>query len=174
MKYTVGQAAKLTNRAKSTISRELKDGRISFEKLEDGSYAIDASELRRVYPEAFDETGAPAVPKNTEAVPSFSNETWELRLELELLRERLAMEQQMHEGERQILLDQVADLRGRADADAEERRKLTAILIDMRTPTPVEPAAPAPVTLPLTGASSSPESGPLTGFWHRLVGNKGR
>ncbi|MGA8758112.1 MAG: hypothetical protein WB611_17595 [Stellaceae bacterium] len=40
-----------------------------------------------------------------------------------LLRERVAKA----EGERDLLLDQVADLRARLDREAEERRKLIAI-----------------------------------------------
>lgn len=43
--------------------------------------------------------------------------------DLMLLRERVAKA----EGERDLLLDQVADLRARLDREAEERRKLIAI-----------------------------------------------
>ena len=53
MKYTLGQAAKATNRSKGTISGDIKSGKLSAEKLENGSYAIDASELIRVYGEQF-------------------------------------------------------------------------------------------------------------------------
>lgn len=50
MKYTLGQAATVTGKAKGTISNAIKNGRISAEKNEDGSYSIDASELSRRFP----------------------------------------------------------------------------------------------------------------------------
>ena len=55
MSYTIGTAAKATGKAKSTISRDIKNGRISAEKQPDGSYLIDPSELHRVYPLNVDE-----------------------------------------------------------------------------------------------------------------------
>ena len=50
MKFTLGTAAKEVKKAKSTLSRDIKSGRISAEKQTNGSYLIDASELFRVYP----------------------------------------------------------------------------------------------------------------------------
>ena len=50
MKFTLGTAAKEVNKAKSTLSRDIKNGRISADKQLNGSYLIDASELFRVYP----------------------------------------------------------------------------------------------------------------------------
>jgi hypothetical protein len=50
--------------------------------------------------------------------------------DLMLLRERVAKA----EGERDLLLDQLADLRVRLDCEAEERRKLPAILTGPRVP----------------------------------------
>jgi hypothetical protein len=50
--------------------------------------------------------------------------------DLPTLRERLAKA----EAERDLLLDQVADLRTRLDLEAEERRRLTAVLTDRRAP----------------------------------------
>ena len=46
MKLTMGQAAKQVNCSKATLSRAIKEGRLSAEKREDGSYAIDPSELQ--------------------------------------------------------------------------------------------------------------------------------
>ena len=50
MRYTLGQAAKATGLSKMTILRALKSGRISGQKDETGSYAIDPAELHRVFP----------------------------------------------------------------------------------------------------------------------------
>ena len=50
MKYTLGEAAKASRKSKSTISKALKNGTISANKLDNGRFEIDASELFRVFP----------------------------------------------------------------------------------------------------------------------------
>ena len=47
MQLTLGQAAKQANVSKPTLSRAIKEGRISAAKREDGSYGIDPAELDR-------------------------------------------------------------------------------------------------------------------------------
>jgi hypothetical protein len=60
MKYTLNKAAKLSGRAKSTISKAIKDGRLSADKNSNGGYEIDGSELHRVFPfPVEDQTPAP-------------------------------------------------------------------------------------------------------------------
>lgn len=50
--FSVNQAAKETGKSPSTISRAIKSGKMTaYEKNEDGSYKIDASELFRVFPQ---------------------------------------------------------------------------------------------------------------------------
>ena len=46
---TLGEAAKMTGKSKPTISKAVKDGRLSGQKI-DGVYQIEVSELLRVYP----------------------------------------------------------------------------------------------------------------------------
>ena len=46
---TLNQAAKATNKSKSTIQHALKTGRLSGYKDSSGNYCIDTSELFRVY-----------------------------------------------------------------------------------------------------------------------------
>lgn len=48
MYLTLGQAAKQSGIGKATLSRYIKNGKISAQKQEDGSYRIDAAELDRV------------------------------------------------------------------------------------------------------------------------------
>jgi hypothetical protein len=48
--YTLGAAARATGKSKATISRAIKAGRLSAARSDDGGYAIDPSELSRVYP----------------------------------------------------------------------------------------------------------------------------
>jgi hypothetical protein len=50
MGYTLGQAAKACGKSKMTIARAIQAGRISASRTDTGSYAIDPSELHRVYP----------------------------------------------------------------------------------------------------------------------------
>ena len=45
---TLGEAAKMTGKSKPTISKAVKDGRLSGQKI-DGVYQIEVSELLRVY-----------------------------------------------------------------------------------------------------------------------------
>ena len=47
---TLGQAARLTGRGKTTLARAIKAGRLSATRSETGSYSIDAAELARVFP----------------------------------------------------------------------------------------------------------------------------
>lgn len=112
--YTLGQAARAADVSKTTIQRAIKSGRLSASRQEDGSYVIDPAELHRVFPSdghADSEMASLVTPSGT----------GELRVEIEMLRERLAEKD-----------DVIGDLRRRLDAEAEERRRLTALLTDQR------------------------------------------
>lgn len=50
MKFSANQAADETGKSLSTITRAIKNGKLSAQKNDDGSYSIDAAELFRVYP----------------------------------------------------------------------------------------------------------------------------
>lgn len=50
MGYTLGEAAKATGKAKTTIQRAVKSGKISASKSTSGAYDIEPSELHRVFP----------------------------------------------------------------------------------------------------------------------------
>ena len=49
MQHTLGTASKATGKSRSTILRAIKDGKISANKDHNGNYAIDPSELHRVF-----------------------------------------------------------------------------------------------------------------------------
>lgn len=51
-KLSQAQAARAARVSRTSIWRAVREGRISAERLEDGSLRIDASELLRVYPRA--------------------------------------------------------------------------------------------------------------------------
>jgi hypothetical protein len=50
MGYTLGEASKQTGKSKSTLSKAVKNGKLSATKLEDGSFSIEPVELFRVFP----------------------------------------------------------------------------------------------------------------------------
>lgn len=91
--YSLTQAAKATGKSKPTISKAIKTGRLSANKIGNG-YEIDAAELFRVYPKAPEK-----VPEQeTSGEPRVAL----LELEVRMLREQLDREQET-----------VTDLRGR-------------------------------------------------------------
>ena len=112
MSYTLGQAAKATGKAKSTVLRAIKNGVISAQKNPNGAYSIDPSELHRV----FDPTGSDQNTKNDAQPLVEQDET--LRLKLDLLEKERARE-------REQLEDTIADLRARLDRSEE---RVTALL----------------------------------------------
>jgi excisionase family DNA binding protein len=134
--FTLGEAAKQAGVSKPTLSKAIKEGRLSAEKQPDGSYRIQPAELFRVYP--------PETPRNRPSRSEFDeretgNENRLVAEQVTVLRERLAMLTDERERERQQLTDQIEDLRRRLDAESEarrlegeERRKLTAVLTDQR------------------------------------------
>ena len=137
--YSIGQAAKATGKSKSVIHTAIKKGTISATKNDDGTYAIDPSELHRVFPPASFQNGTEEpdsnVPERSE--PSdFSFENGRLKGEVDELRERMAGLDMQQDRERRQLTDQIEDLRRRLDQSEQERRdkdrQLTALLTDQR------------------------------------------
>jgi hypothetical protein len=110
MPYTLATAAKAAGRNKSTILRAIKAGTVSAARDAGGGWAIEPAELHRVYPAVAD-APANAGAGNGDAMTE--------------LRARLA--------DKDAVID---DLRRRLDAEAEERRRLTAIIADQRAPRP--------------------------------------
>lgn len=126
--YSMKQAADLAGRSKSTIHRDIRSGRISAARDDAGQLWIDASELLRVYPDA-DLSGRP------KTVPEPANVAL-LEMEVEHLRALLERERQA-----------TAELSKRLDAEADERRRLTSMLLQSASPQP-EATAPRPAWWP--------------------------
>jgi len=61
--FTLGQAAKQVGKSKPTISKAIKDGRLSAQKV-DGVYQIEPSELLRVF------SATPRIPLDTPVATS--------------------------------------------------------------------------------------------------------
>lgn len=88
MKLSLGQAAKEAQLSKSTISRAIKEGRLSADKNNNGSYSIDPSELFRVYPPKG-KTTVSATALIDEEQPLKRQQNNGLQKEIDMLRERL-------------------------------------------------------------------------------------
>lgn len=121
MGYTIGQAAKVTGKAKSTISKAIKKGRISATQNEGGNYDIDLSELHRMYPPVSNDETVQPVSNSTQANTDLLIEISELKTSLEITNQRIADKE-----------DVIDDLRRRLNEEAAERRKLTALITDQR------------------------------------------
>ena len=104
--FTLGDAAKQAGISKPTLSKAIKNGRLSAEKQSNGSYRIQPTELFRIFPSA-------------DRLASY---------QIAELQERLALLTAERERERHQLMDQIMDLRRRLDSEAEERRRLSLIL----------------------------------------------
>lgn len=111
-KLSLSQAAKLTEKSKSTINRAIKTGKLSASRHEDGSYSIDPAELARAF--------------NIEPLEGARRRDTEPD-ETRLL-ERIAMLEAMLSREREVS----ADLKEDRDR---WRQQATALLIDQRPAT---------------------------------------
>ncbi len=117
MVYTLGEAAKATGMSKATISKAIKNGRISAPKDETGTFKIDPSELHRVYPPTVS-SEQKETPTNTPAKADIDGTIRALQARLEAAQERLSDKDTV-----------IADLREDRDR---WRQQATALLEDQR------------------------------------------
>jgi len=117
MAYTLGEAAKATGKSKATISKAIKNGRISAHKDETGTFHIDPSELHRVYPPSTSSEQMDT-PEITIDMANNGGTIRELQARLEAAHERLSDKEAV-----------IADLREDRDR---WRQQATALLADQR------------------------------------------
>lgn len=114
MGYSLGQAAKVAGRSKTTIHRAIRSGKLSASRTDDGGWSIDPAELSRAYPG----TGNGSVPMERSVTAEWPDvELVQLRGERDRFR-ALAEERE----------ETIRDLRARLDTEGEERRRLIALL----------------------------------------------
>ena len=119
---TLGEASKLTGKSKPTISKAIKDGRISAEQRPDKSYQIEVSELLRVYP-ALPETDADTSIQTKAS--SKSNNSSVLEVEKKYLEEKVA--------DLEDRLQEMKEERNTAQTEARaDRARLGAMIEDQR------------------------------------------
>ena len=133
---TITQAARLVDLDKTTILRAIKSGKISATRENPGKpWLIDAAELARAYSMPADSAAiavldVPDAVQSTAEVPPRSAAA---EVEIRELRARLADKD-----------EQLRNLWQRFDAEAEERRRMTMILADLRTAPAAHAAAEPP------------------------------
>jgi hypothetical protein len=155
------QAARAVGKAKSTISKDVRRGRISATRNPDGSVSIDASELFRVYSPTLEQaTGTRTDHANDRQPPKTESGNG---FDREQLLERIAEQAATIRNLWQRLDTSEAERRAEAEGRREAERKLTAVLSDLRPAQPAAPAErpPAPaeatVTRPADGAPDASE-----------------
>jgi excisionase family DNA binding protein len=118
------QAAKAVGKSVPTVTRAIKNGKLSANKLDGGGYEIDPSELFRVWKAVTNSNSVtqPILERDTPREDSV------LRAKLEVMDDRLNDAQAT-----------IQDLRDRLDAESTERRSLTARITDQRQNTPEPP-----------------------------------
>ena len=119
MVYTLGEGAKATGKSKATISKAIKNGRVSARKDETGTFHIDPSELHRVYPPAAS-SEQKETHVNTPERTDIDGTIRELQARLEAAHERLSDKEAV-----------IADLREDRDR---WRQQASALLSDQRPP----------------------------------------
>jgi hypothetical protein len=126
--YNLAEAGKAIGVNRSTGLRAIRRGTISATRdPTTGGWLIEPTELHRVFPAVAPEGGVA-----TERNGGNAAELVELRVRLETTELRIREKD-----------EQIRNLWQRLDIEAEERRRLTALLSDRSTPPPAPPA-PAP------------------------------
>ncbi len=154
MEFTLSQAAREARVSKSTLSKALSTGRMSAERLPDGSFRIEASELFRVFPRRPVETEAGTVPEQarTPSEPPEADLAL-MRLRVQMLEDQLSRERELRDQERETSQETVTDLRRRLDRAEERVLALEAKPTEASSAT-VRSADPVTVVEPITSSAS--------------------
>jgi len=121
---TAGEGAKLVGKSVPTITRAIKNGKLSAKPRKPRGWIIEKSELFRAFDPITDKTN-----NNTSMLDD------ETSLKDNVLRIKLeAMEQRFNDAQATI-----EDLRTRLDTESMERRQLTAQITDQREKDPEPP-----------------------------------
>ncbi len=134
----MSQAAKAVRRARSTLNRDIANGKVSVSRTGTGQPYIELAELERAYGKVDLRT----VRTLTEAVPNGHDQTAERDSDPAILRRELDLLRQEREREREDAHQTIDDLRRRLESEAEERRRLTMVLADMRAKSDTASGAP--------------------------------
>jgi len=134
-KLSLNKAAVYAGVAKSTILEALKSNdlerKLSGEKNAKGHWQIDTAELDRVFKKTgSNQSGEP--PIDHQPTTQKSNLDSALATEVKMLREQIGQMETMHGREREILVDQIDDLKATAERQSAEHMQALAVLTDQR------------------------------------------
>ena len=121
---TLGQAARLSDTSKTTLTRAIKAGRLSAIRRDDGSYEIDPAELSRVYTVKVETPATGAVTGTVvhQATPERDpGDTLALRAEIEGLKAQLA-----------LMREHADDLKSQRDGWQNQAESAQRLLADQR------------------------------------------
>ena len=125
MRMNINQAAKVVGVARSTLYRDIQEGKVSVGKDGRGKPYVDVAELERAYGSVTLSDTSETVSSGQTGTPQKDKKDSALQREHDLLREQI-----------ELLRSERDDLRRRLDDETEERRaaqaKLTALLTDQR------------------------------------------
>ena len=124
MYFTLNQAAKETGKSKGTISRYLKNGKLSFIEKNDDGYKIDPAELFRVFPKKQGETRSMEHTETADEHPkvfSYEIENKYLHDKIKMLEEQLVKSEEREQS-----------LSVKLDTAQETLKSQTLLLTDMR------------------------------------------
>ncbi|RUQ34617.1 MAG: hypothetical protein EKK71_16000 [Candidatus Competibacteraceae bacterium] len=123
MRMNINQAAKAVGVARSTLYRDIQEGKVSVGKDGRGKPYVDVAELERAYGSVTLSDTSETVSIGQTRTPQKDKKDSALQREHDLLREQI-----------ELLRSERDDLRRRLDDETEERRaaqaKLTALLTD--------------------------------------------
>ena len=127
MPYSMSKAAKVAGVSKTTMHKWVKSGKVTSTKLDDGTYSIDESELSRVIQSRKQVTSTKVTPDvnkgNLTSKPAPLDLSIYRANTINEVKYAAALEAVTHE--RQLLREQVNELRQRAEA-AEARSEAAA------------------------------------------------
>jgi len=133
MRMNINQAAKAVGVARSTLYRDIQEGKVSVGKDGRGKPYVDVAELERAYGNVTLSDTSETVSNGQTGTPQKEKKDSVLQREHDLLREQI-----------ELLRSERDDLRRRLDDETEERRatqaKLTALLTDQRATAPQKAA----------------------------------
>lgn len=165
MQLTLGQAARLAGRGKTTLTRAIQAGKLSAVRRDDGSYQIDVAELSRVYklrnvtPEMVSQSSLSVHHATRHRIGEQDPETAarlaELETEVRMLRELLAEVK----ASRDELRAERDDWRSRAERLlTHEQKVVSEPSAPPPTPQAVRPSRPAPKVKSASALALEPET----------------
>lgn len=121
MMLTMGEAAKQAGISKATLSRAIKNGRVSATRNDKGGWDVDPAELFRVYPRNTATVATNGSMKRDATPSATADETPALQAEIEGLKAQLA-----------LMREQLDDVKTQRDEWATQAKQATRLLADQR------------------------------------------